>query len=255
MKSYFFLLLFFFPILEKKSERIYFAAMLQIPISRQPDETTCGPTCLHAVYEFYKDSIELKTIIKEVHHLEDGGTLGALLAVHALKRGYKATIYSYNLQVFDPTWFGKDSEFLIERLQKQIEFKNDRKLRAAANAYLDFLKLGGRVRFEDLQSSIIRKYLKKEQPIIAGLSATYLYKSAREFGPNLDYDDLRGEPTGHFVLLHGYDSKTREVYIADPIIKNPLEEELLYKMNIDRVMNAILLGIVTYDANLIIITA
>ncbi len=228
--------------------------MLEIPIKKQLDETTCGPTCLHTVYEFYGDSIYLNSVINEADHLENGGTLGALLAVHALKRGYKATIYSYNLQVFDPTWFEKDSAFLIDRLQKQMEFKKDRKLRVVANAYLEFLKLGGVMKFEDLRSNVITKYLKKNQPIIVGLSATYLYKSAREFGPNLDYDDLRGEPTGHFVLLHGYNSETREVFIADPIIKNPIEEGQLYKMNIDRVMNAILLGIVTYDANLIIIT-
>jgi hypothetical protein len=156
--------------------------------------------------------------------------------------------------VFDPTWFDKDSAFLIDRLRKQMEFKKDRKLRVAANAYMKFLELGGVMKFEDLRSHVITKYLKNEQPIMVGLSATYLYKSAREYGPNLDYDDLRGEPTGHFVLLHGYNSETREVFIADPIIKNPLDEGHLYKMNIDRVMNAILLGIVTYDANLIVIT-
>lgn len=228
--------------------------MLQILISRQPDETTCGPTCLHTVYQFYHDSIKLKTVIDEVRRLEDGGTLGALLGVHALERGYHATIYSYNLQVFDPTWFGKNSVFLIERLQKQLDFKTDPKLRTVANAYLNFLQLGGMIKFEDLRISIIKKYLEKEQPIIVGLSATYLYKSAREFGPNMDYDDLRGEPAGHFVLLHGYDPKTREVFIADPIIKNPFKEGQQYKMDIHRVMNAILLGIVTYDANLLIIT-
>jgi len=228
--------------------------MLQFPITRQPDETTCGPTCLHAVYQFYEDSVDLNTIIHEVHKLEDGGTLGALLAVHALKKGYNATIFSYNLQVFDPTWFGRDSDFIIERLQEQNEIKKDKKLQTAAHAYIEFLKLGGKLKFKDLRASVIRKFLKKEQPIIVGLSATYLYKSAREFGPTMDYDDLRGEPAGHFVLLHGYDSSTGEVYIADPIIKNPLEEGQLYKMNIHRVMNAILLGIVTYDANLIIIT-
>ncbi|WP_255727694.1 C39 family peptidase [Rhodohalobacter sulfatireducens] len=228
--------------------------MLSIPIKPQPNETTCGATCLHTLYQFYGDSIELNTIINEVHHLKDGGTLGALLAVHALNRGYNTTIYSYNLQVFDPTWFDKDSDFLIERLQKQMVFKKDPKLQTAASAYLDFLHLGGKVKFKDLRSNVITKYLQNEQPIMVGLSATYLYKSAREFGPNMDYDDLRGEPSGHFVLLHGYDSKTREVFIADPIIKNPLKEGQLYKMNIDRVMNAILLGIVTYDANLIIIT-
>lgn len=227
--------------------------MLRVPIKKQPDETTCGPTCLHTIYQFYGDSIELNSTIKEIFPLESGGTLGALLAIHALNRGYMATIYSYNLQVFDPTWFEGDSDFLIERLEKQMEFKKDQKLQTVANAYLEFLRLGGQIKFEDLRASVIRKYLKREQPLIVGLSATYLYKSSREFGPNLDYDDLRGEPAGHFVVLHGYDSKTREVYIADPIIKNPLEQGQLYKMNIDRVMNAILLGTVTYDANLIII--
>lgn len=228
--------------------------MLQIPINRQPDETTCGPTCLHAVYQFYGDPIPLESVIAEVDYLEDGGTLGALLAVHALKRGYKTTIYSYNLQVFDPSWFDKDSDFLIDRLQKQLEFKKDNKLHTASQAYIQLLQAGGKLKFEDLRASVIRKYLKKEHPIIVGLSATYLYKSTREFGPTLNYDDLRGEPQGHFLLLHGYKADSREVFIADPIIKNPLEEGQVYKMNIDRVMNAILLGIVTYDANLIIIT-
>lgn len=228
--------------------------MLQFPIKKQLDETTCGPTCLQTVYEFYSDPIPLKTVYNEVQDLENGGTLGPFLAIHALKRGYKATIYSYNLQVFDPTWFNKDSDFLIDRLQKQMNLKKDQKLQVAANAYLEFLKLGGVMKFEDLRAPVITKYLEKDQPIIVGLSATYLYKSAREFGPNLDYDDLRGEPMGHFVLLHGYDPKSKEVFIADPIIKNPLEEGQLYKMKIDRVMNSILLGILTYDANLIIIT-
>jgi hypothetical protein len=121
-------------------------------------------------------------------------------------------------------------------------------------AYIRFLELGGKLRFEDLRTGIIRQYLKKGQPLIAGLSATYLYRSKREFGPNLDYDDLRGEPTGHFVLLHGYTPETREISVADPISLNPLGEGPLYKMKIDRVLNAILLGIITYDANLIIIT-
>lgn len=228
--------------------------MLQFPIKRQLNETMCGPTCLHAVYEFYGDLVPLETVYNEVQYIDTGGTLAPLLAIHALKRGYQATIYSYNLQVFDPTWFDKDSDFLIDRLQKQMEFKKGKKIQIASSAYLDFLKLGGVVKFEELRDLVITKYLQKDQPIIAGLSATFLYKSAREFGPNLDYDDLRGKPMGHFVLLYGYDPEKKEVFIADPIIKNPLKEGQLYTLNIDRVMNAILLGILTYDANLIIIT-
>lgn len=228
--------------------------MLKIPIKLQPDETTCGPTCLHTLYEFYEDPVALTDVINDVHSFEDGGTLGAFLGIHALQRNYNATIYSYNLQIFDPTWFNLDRQSMIERLTQQLDYKRSKKMEIVTGAYIRFLEYGGKLRFEDLRSGIIRQYLKKGKPLIAGLSATYLYRSKREFGPNLDYDDLRGEPTGHFVLLHGYTPETREVSIADPISQNPLGEGALYKMKIDRVINAILLGITTYDANLIIIT-
>jgi hypothetical protein len=228
--------------------------MLHVPIKKQPDESTCGPTCLHTLYEYYNDPISLNSVIGEVHQLDEGGTLGALLANHALDRGYKAIIYSYNLQIFDPTWSELKGSEMIEKLKKQMAVKKSNKFRLASQAYIRFLEMGGKIRFEDLRSGIIRRYLKKNQPVIAGLSATWLYRSAREFGPESDYDDIRGEPAGHFVVLHGYDPETREINIADPIAKNPLGNGQYYNLKLDRVINAILLGIVTYDANLIIIT-
>ncbi len=228
--------------------------MLRVAIKKQPDETMCGPTCLHAIYEYYNDSIALEQVINEINQLEEGGTLGAWLAVHALNRGYCATIYSYHLQIFDPTWFVYNSSFMQEKLKKQLEFKTDPKLKTATNAYLQFLELGGKLKFEDLRTTLLRRYLNKNQPVISGLSATYLYRSPREFGADLIYDDLRGEPAGHFVVLHGYNKESREISVADPIMENPLGMGQSYEMKIDRVLNAILLGNVTYDANLIIIT-
>ncbi len=228
--------------------------MIKIPIAPQPDETTCGPTCLHSIYRYYQDPVDLDSVIREVLQLEEGGTFGSWLAVDALKRGYKARIYTYNLQVFDPSWFELDRVELRQRLEKQMAVKNDRKLHAATEAYLTFLDLGGEIRMEDLRSGILREYLKKGHPIIAGLSATFLYRSKREFGPNQDYDDIRGEPAGHFVVLYGYDRETKMVSVADPLKPNPLGKAQFYEISINRVVNAILLGIVTYDANLIIIT-
>ena len=228
--------------------------MLLLPIYQQPDETSCGPTCLHSIYQYYEKPYSLDSVIEDVEHFEEGGTIGVLLANDALKKGFKATIYSYNLQIFDPTWFSLSRKEMIEKLKAQMAYKHSEKLKIASDAYIRFLELGGILKFEDLRSAIIRKSLKKNQPVIAGLSATYLYKSMREFGADLDYDDLRGEPSGHFVVMHGYDIETREVFIADPIKSNPTGNGTFYKMKIDRVINAILLGIVTYDANLIIIT-
>ena len=105
-----------------------------------------------------------------------------------------------------------------------------------------------------LRPSLIRRYLKKGVPLLVGLSATFLYGSKREFGPDSDYDDIRGEPCGHFVVLHGYDRKSRTVWVADPLKANPYGKEQIYQMGIDKIINAILLGVITYDANILVIT-
>ena len=205
------------------------------------------------LYEVITDSVSLEQVISEVHMLEGGGTLAVLLANHALARGYRATIYTYKLQLFDPTWLLPGGPDIRERLREQMLFKSDPKLHVASEGYLRFLDLGGQLRFEDLTADLIRRYLKRGIPLITGLSATYLYRTMREFGPNCDYDDVRGDPSGHFVVLAGYDRENRTIRIADPMASNPFAREQLYEVSLNRVICSILLGVLTYDANLLII--
>jgi hypothetical protein len=226
---------------------------LEMEILPQPDDFSCGPTCLHSVYNFYDDYIDLHEIMEGVPSLEEGGTLAVLLANHALKRGYSATIYTYNLIVFDPTWFNLRRKEIRKKLEAQLLEKPDEKLRFATSAYIEFLQLGGRLRLKDLTAGLIRKYLKKSIPILTGLNATYLYNCAREYGPHLDYDDIRGYPTGHFVVLSGYNQTDRTVTVADPLQHNPAFKSQYYDVNINRLISAILLGVITYDANLLIL--
>jgi hypothetical protein len=226
---------------------------LPFEILPQPDGITCGPTCLQSVYQYYGDPITLDTVVDETRSLEGGGTLAVFLACHALRRGYRATIYTYNLQVFDPTWFGPGPCDISERLRAQATQKHDPKLHQATEGYLEFLGLGGEIYFHDLTSQIIRRYLKRSCPILTGLSATFLYRTAREYGDDPEYDDISGEPSGHFVVLCGYEKKQRLVSIADPLQPNPVAEGQYYTVSIDRVIGAILLGVITYDANLLII--
>lgn len=228
-------------------------ARLPFTIQPQPDEITCGPTCLHAIYRYWGDTISLERVVEEVPMLTGGGTLAALLACHALRRGYRATIYTYKLQLFDPTWLLPGGPDLRQRLREQMRHKEDAKLHVASKAYLEFLDRGGELRFEDLTSALIRKYLNRGLPILTGLSSTYLYRSPREYGPRDDYDDVRGEPSGHFVVLAGYDRGARTVLVADPLASNPVGAGQLYEVTIDRAICAILLGVLTYDANLLII--
>lgn len=222
-------------------------------ILSQPDETTCGPTCLQAVYNYYQDRVPLDRVIVEVPRLKQGGTLAVHLGCHALNRGYQTTIYTYNLNIFDPTWFPLTPPEMEENLLSQLEFKKQSKLRIATLAYIEYLKKGGRIRFRDLTGSLIRRYLKQGIPIITGLSATYLYQSPREYGDNCDYDDIRGEPTGHFVVLCGYDRQKYTVRIADPLIPNPYGINSKYEVSMPRLICSILLGVLTYDAKLLVI--
>ncbi len=224
---------------------------LRLEILPQPDDSTCGPTCLHAVYRYYGDGIQLDEVIADTPALEGGGTLAVLLGSHALARGYRATIYTYNLQVFDPTWFSSDGVDVREKLLAQADLKPDDKLRTATRAYVKFLDAGGELRFEDLTAALIRRFLNKQIPILTGLSATYLYRSARERGTS--FDDVGGTPAGHFVVLCGYHKTERKVLVADPWAANPVSSSHQYWVDIGRLLNAILLGILTYDANLLVI--
>ena len=226
---------------------------LPITIKPQPDDTTCGPTCLHAVYEYYGDKVGLDEVIGATGMLDDGGTLAVFLANAAMQRGYEATIYTYNLQMFDPSWFSNGKVDVSERLRRQAELKDDPKLRRATAGYLEFLELGGKLRFTDLNRRLIRGILGRQLPILTGLSCTYLYRSPRVYGENDDYDDVRGQPSGHFVVLAGYHRKERTVLIADPYLLNPVAEGQFYAVNIDRVICSIMLGVLTHDANLLVI--
>ena len=229
------------------------ALFLDFDIKAQPDEVTCGPTCLHALYQYYNDPISLKEVIKEVKSLKAGGTLAVMLANHALKRGYQACIYTYNLNIFDPTWFSLSSKKMITMLQKQMRYKSkNRTLQVESKAYLKFLQAGGKLKYEELDSNLIKNFLRQSVPVLTGLSATYLYSTSREIPHNNKYDSVKGEPAGHFVVINGFDNPTDHAYLADPMHPNPLKSQY-YSVNFDRLINSIMLGIMTYDANLLII--
>lgn len=225
---------------------------LQIDILRQPDDVTCGPTCLHAVYRYHGDDLPLDQIIAEVPMLDTGGTLAVHLASHALRRGYAATIYTCNLQVFDPTWFRGEVD-LAAKLHARRLLRPEPKVHESCAAYLEYLALGGEVRMLDLSAALLSDFLGRKTPILTGLSATWLYRDARESGPADDSDDIGGDPQGHFVVLCGYDPQRRTVLVADPYEDNPGGTDHRYEVEVHRVLCAILIGVLTYDGNLLVI--
>lgn len=217
----------------------------------QPTGDVCGPTCLHAIYRFLGRDVPIERLIEQVPTLPDGGTLAVFLGLHAVGEGFRATIYTNNLQTFDPTWFRPGVD-LSRKLEAQRAKKADEKLRIATDAYLEFLRRGGRVRMRTFTSELLRGFLDRGLPILAGLSSTYLYDCPREL-PSGEHDDIAGSPGGHFVVISGYDADREHVLIADPLPDNPKFEKPYYSVELNRLLAAVHLGIVTYDANLLVI--
>lgn len=239
---------------DRTGEQARKAHSLRVRRLVQPDDVTCGPTCLRAVYSFYGEPAGHDDLLATLERNEDGGTLAVFLGIAALQRGMGARIYTYDLRIFDPTWFSLGPQELSTRIFQRIPYLTDAKRLRAAGAYIKFLEMGGELAFDELTHTLLKSIIDRGHPVLAGLSATYLYRFARERWDEelqrLVDDDVQGESIGHFVVISGYENWGRRVYIIDPSEHVP-DSEGTVLVDTDRVINAIMLGDATYDAVLL----
>lgn len=226
--------------------------LLDVPRFEQPDDVTCGPTCLTQVYRFFGYAKTLTEVIAETPRNPDGGTLAVYLGISALASGFRPTIYSYDLRVFDPTWRDLSRAKMVDKLRERKRQVQSYELRRGIDAYITYLEDGGLLRFDELTRDLLVGLLQQRQPILTGLNATYLYRTPREYN-NL-YDDIRGEPAGHFVVICGYYPKSDKFVIRDPSSQGPFSRNGKYSVPAERLIPAILLGDVTYDAVLLVLS-
>ncbi len=230
--------------------------MLDVSILPQPNYITCGPTCLHAIYRYFNDSIDLNQIITEIPELPTGGTLAVVLGCHALSRGYEAVLHSFNLHVLDPSWFQSKNISLIDKLEQQLLYAKEEKLLYTTNAYLTFLRLGGKIEYSAMNMQYIKNHLQKKTPILTGVNATYFYQTMRDYTVSKDlgiYDEWVGEISGHFLVIHGAKEQKDELYIADPFVPHPISRKPHYSVSFSHWLHAHLLGTASYDAELLAI--
>ena len=240
---------------DRRARRTRASHELDLQRFLQPDDVTCGPTCLRKVYAFYGVEAELEEVVGEIDRNEDGGTLAVYLAISALRRGFNARLYAYDLRIFDPTWKGLGRTALISKIEARVAHLKHPKTRRAARAYLDYLALGGLLGFRELTPALLREILDRNHPVLAGLSATYLYRMPRERhlpeSDELVDDDIAGDPVGHFIVISGYERWGRRFFVRDPSAHVPHSEDGRVLVDAQRLINAILLGDLTYDAVLL----
>jgi hypothetical protein len=219
-----------------------------VPRYEQPDEVSCGPTCLLQVYRHWGDDVPFERVDADVRKNPDGGTLAVWLALDALSRGYRARIHPFDLDVFDPTWATLEPAHLSARLRARAEAVEGGKLAASIRAYADFVDGGGRIAFDELTPALLMDVLDRGRPILTGLSATWLYRQAREREDG-EPDDVAGDPVGHFVVVCGYAGGGATFSLRDPHESVPTDG--CYEVSAARLINSVLLGASTYDADLL----
>jgi hypothetical protein len=204
---------------------------------------------LAGVYEYWGHEADLEAITSRMVEVEPGGgTLAVTLACDAIRNSLSAVVYTCNMGVFDPTWFRTGDSGVEQSLREQLATKGGERLRQQTEAYLEYLRLGGELVFADLNQELVRECLCRGLPIIAGISSTYLNLEERTTTDGQD-DDVRGEPAGHFVVLAGY--RDSAILIADPGGTEAKSRQ--YWCDSERVIAAVLLGVITHDANLLVL--
>jgi hypothetical protein len=155
--------------------------------------------------------------------------------------------------MWDPTWFVQKSD-LLEKVRARFvakEWSKDPKLANALASFEEFIGRGGRYLWQELTPNLVSGLLRRGLPILCGVNATYLYQCARERDDHAD--DVGGDPFGHFLIVCGYHSRERTVDIADPLQDNPLHGTKYYRVGLYRFIGAVYLGVMTYDANFLVI--
>lgn len=226
---------------------------LLLPVERlaQPDDLTCGPTSLLQVYRYLGHPATLEEVIRDTPRNPDGGTQAVYLGIAALRNGFRPTIYSYDFRVFDPTWWELDAPDLLAKLRQRLEHVGSQRAERTVAGYIEFLERGGQIRFHDLEKRLLVRLLSQGRPILTGLSATYLYRTPRELDER--YDDVRGHPVGHFVVISGYYPRSERFVVCDPSPHIPFSRSGRYKVSAERLIAATLLGDSTYDAVLMVL--
>ena len=174
----------------------------------QPDDATCGPTSLHAVYRYFGQELDLASVIDAVAYLEGGGTLAAYLGLDVLAsrvRGLHLLLRPSPVRPYlGGTGYALSHRQATTAAFLQKEGSSSGRPRKPTSA---FCNTGASCGLPTSRSTCSAPISTGKLPVLAGLSATYLYRTMREYAiaPNQTaYHDLQGEPAGHFVVLYGF---------------------------------------------------
>jgi hypothetical protein len=222
--------------------------VLPVPRLAQQDEVSCGAACLAQVLHYYGIEASQTELAERIRRTEEGGTLAVFIGLLAQDLGLRVRLHPLGLRHFDPTWWNLSRRAILQKLTARGEALG---MSEELEGWITLLERGGKVGFGPLERQRLVRILARHRPVIAGLSATWLYRETRHDPSTNQPDDVAGQPVGHFVVVTGYERRGRRFLINDPYPDIPLGAEGVYTLPARRLITAILMGDATRDAVLL----
>jgi len=172
--------------------------ILNVPRFKQK-KNTCGPSSLQQILAYYGIEMDLKKIMRNVKIYKGGFAFMSDLATYVKKLGFDSKIICYDASIVDPTWSELSKRKIIQKLVKRFKFEKN-----GIKKLIKFLKVNGKLEIRIPTKELILSYLKKKVPPIICLSSTILRGKSRRYKGK--YDDIKGNPIGHFLVISGYDN-------------------------------------------------
>lgn len=177
----------------------------------------CGPTALKMVMEYLSGKdYDLDEIIKDADSIQKYVDWDFKLGTAAIKRGFKATIFTLSIDFFDPTWHGLSRSQLLRKLRQRLKFvmKYNKKdlhdgyiwwwYESSLKAIIKFLEKGGKIVFKPITKELIISYLSKGVPVICPVNGSLMYGRKRFYRKT--FDDVKGKYFGHVITATGYEN-------------------------------------------------
>jgi len=175
---------------------------------------TCGSSSLQQVLAYYGVKLGLDEILKDIKKYKYG-TFMPYLGLYAKRLGFMPKIVTYDVKVFDPTWFGLLVGQIIKKLEtRSREMDVPHVYRSECKAFVRYLKAGGAIEFDFIKKGRIIKELERKRPVIVDVCSTILHRKERKNRVKDKYSDTSGEPMYHAVVVSGHEKG--KFIIVDP---------------------------------------
>lgn len=182
---------------------------------------------LLAHYGIEKNTNQVKKEVP-VYKTHDGKLLGSSLghiALYFQKLGFKTTIHTTDIQIFDRSWSKLVRPKLIENLKQRRQnirhpIYDELAIKAIFDGYIKFLEAKGKIVMPVISEKYLLSLL-KNGPIFSVVSYNFLNQTSKFSFDSQNQkhikDSINGIPSTHAVVINGFNNNSFNV--IDPDLK------------------------------------